>query len=106
MMVRFSGRSVHTVQIRGKPTPEGYKIFALCDHSYTYTFLPSSRVKQNEEVKKVNGITYTDSVVLHLALQLPYKRNLFNLFIDNYFSSIPLYSWLRKEKIGACGTIS
>jgi Transposase IS4 len=105
MMVRFSGRSVHTIRIRGKPTPEGYKVFALCDHGYTYTFLPSSRVKQNEEVKKVNGITYTGSVVLHLALQLPYKRNPFNLFMDNYFSSIPLYAWLRKENIGACGTI-
>src|SRR6184192_3270521 len=105
MMVRFSGRSVHTIRIRGKPTPEGYKIFALCDHGYTYTFLPSSRVKKNEEVEEVNGITYTGSVVLHLALQLPYKRNLFNLFIDNYFSSIPLYAWLRKENIGACGTI-
>src|SRR3954469_4470376 len=68
MMVRFSGRSIHTVRIRGKPTPEGYKVFALCDHGYTYTFLPSSRVKQNNDVEKVNGITYTGSVVLHLAL--------------------------------------
>ena len=105
MMVRFSGRSLHTVRIRGKPTPEGYKIFALCDHGYTYTFLPSSRVKKNEEVEKINGITYTGSIVLHLALQLPYKRNPFNLFMDNYFSSIPLYTWLRKRNIGACGTV-
>src|SRR5438309_3178283 len=25
--------------------------------------------------------------------------------MDNYFSSIPLYAWLRKENIGACGTV-
>ena len=105
MMVRFSGRSIHTIRIRGKPTPEGYKILALCDHGYTYTFLPASRVHQSEEVARVDGITYTGSVVLHLALQLPYKRNLFNVFMDNYFSSIPLFAWLRKNNIGACGTI-
>src|SRR4051812_34716049 len=61
MIVRFSGHSIHIIRIRGKPTPEGYKIFALCDHGYTYTFLPSSRVKQNKEVKKYNGITNTSS---------------------------------------------
>jgi hypothetical protein len=92
MMVRFSGCSNHTIRIRGKPTPEGYKIFALCDHGYTYTFLPSSRVHKNEEVSIVDGITYTGSVVLHLALQLPYKRKPFNIFMDNYFSSIPLFA--------------
>jgi hypothetical protein len=105
MMVRFSGRSNHTIRIRGKPTPEGYKIFALCDHGYTYTFLPSSRVHKNEEVSIVDGITYTGSVVLHLALQLPYKRKPFNIFMDNYFSSISLFAWLRRNNIGACGTV-
>ena len=105
MMVRFSGRSNHTIRIRGKPTPEGYKIFALCDHGYTYTFLPSSRVYKNEEVSIVDGNTYTGSVVLHLALQLPYKRKPFNIFMDNYFSSIPLFAWLRRNNIGACGTV-
>ena len=25
--------------------------------------------------------------------------------MDNYFSSIPLYAWLRKNNIGACGTV-
>jgi hypothetical protein len=105
MMIRFSGRSIHIIRIRGKPTPEGFKIFALCDHGYTYTFLPSSRVHQNREVQRIDGITYTGCVVLHLALQLPYKRKPFNLFMDNYFSSIPLFSWLRKNNIGACGTV-
>lgn len=105
MMVRFSGRSTHTIRIKNKPTPEGYKIFALCDHGYTYTFLPTSRVYQNKEVQKVDGITYTGSVVLHLAHQLPYWRKTFNLFMDNYFSSIPLFSYLRTKNIGACGTV-
>jgi hypothetical protein len=67
--------------------------------------LPTSRVHQNEEVQKVNGITYTGSVVLHLALQLPYWKKTFNIFMDNFFSSIPLFSYLRAKNIGACGTV-
>ncbi|OAQ22383.1 hypothetical protein K457DRAFT_143467 [Linnemannia elongata AG-77] len=31
MIVRFSGRSSHTVKMKCKPTPEGYKIYALCE---------------------------------------------------------------------------
>ena len=43
MMVQFSG-SVHTVKKPNKPI-EGYKIFALCDHGYTYSFEFYSRVQ-------------------------------------------------------------
>lgn len=35
MIVRFCGRSAHTFRIKNKPTPEGYKIIALCDAGYT-----------------------------------------------------------------------
>ena len=38
MIARFSGRSIHTVQMKNKPTPEGYKIVSLCDAGYTWTF--------------------------------------------------------------------
>lgn len=42
MMIRFSGRSAHTVHIKNKPIPKGFKIFSLCDAGYTYAFLPTS----------------------------------------------------------------
>jgi hypothetical protein len=105
MMVRFSGCSIHIIQLRNKLISEGYKIFTLCDKGYTYTFLPSSRIHHNQEVEEINGITYTGNVVLHLAQQLPYNRKTFNLFMDNYFSSIPLFSKLKTMNIGACGTV-
>jgi len=46
MMVRFVGRSVHTVRIPNKPIPDGFKILALCKHGYTYSFMYTSRVDQ------------------------------------------------------------
>ncbi|CAG8650935.1 21170_t:CDS:2, partial [Gigaspora rosea] len=40
MIIWFSGRSMHMVRIKNKPTPEGYKILSLCDAGYTYTATP------------------------------------------------------------------
>jgi hypothetical protein len=104
MIVRFTGRSPHTFRLKGKPTPEGFKILALCDYGYTWTFLPTSRINTNKEVKKIDQINGTGCLVLHLVEQLPFKLKAFNIFMDNYFSSIPLFQHLRLMRIGACGT--
>lgn len=111
MMVRFTGRSVHTTVIKGKPTPEGYKIFALCEKGYIYSFLYTSRVDSftdlHLEVQPlVNGPTLckTSRAVLQMCLQLPYNSHRFILYCDNYFSNIPLFTTLRQFGIAACGT--
>ena len=39
IMLRFTGRSLHTVVLRGRPVPLGYGILALCDAGYVYGFL-------------------------------------------------------------------
>jgi hypothetical protein len=77
---------------------------ALCDYGYTWTFLPTSRINTNKEVKKIDQINGTGCLVLHLVEQLPFKLKAFNIFMDNYFSSIPLFQHLRLMRIGACGT--
>ena len=51
MITRFSGRSAHTVRIKNKPTPEGYKILSLCDTGYTYTFIFTSRIQNYLELE-------------------------------------------------------
>ncbi len=45
MIAKFSKRSAHTVRIKNKPTPEGYKILSLCDSGYIYTFIFTSRIQ-------------------------------------------------------------
>ena len=104
MIARFSGRSTHTFRIKNKPTPEGYKILALCEHGYTYDFLFESRKVKCPEVERVEGLSAIGSQVWHLVKGLPANRP-FNVYMDNYFSSIPLFNHLRKHKIGACGTV-
>src|SRR6266498_1497831 len=104
MIARFSGRSAHTVRIKNKPTPEGYKILSLCDAGYTYTFIFTSRIQSQPEVQLIPSLNRVGNEVCHLVFQLP-KGKSFNIFIDNYFSSISLFKYLRDNKIGACGTV-
>jgi Transposase IS4 len=105
MIVRFSGRSAHTVRMKSKPTPEGYKIYALCDRGYTCTFLPTSQIRENCEVMRIEGINKTGEIIIHLVTQLPGRGRSFNIFMDNFFSSIALYKWFRENGVGACGTV-
>src|SRR5579859_7344918 len=56
MIARFSGRSAHTVRIKNKPTPEGYKILSLCDSGYTYTFIFTSRIQNQPEVQQIPNL--------------------------------------------------
>src|SRR5215213_743385 len=104
MIARFSGRSAHTVRIKNKPTPEGYKILSLCDAGYTYTFIFTSRIQNQPEVQLIPNLSKIGSEVCHLVFQLPENKS-FNIYMDNYFSSIKLFKYLREKKIGACGTV-
>lgn len=118
MMVRFVGRSVHTVRMSSKPIPEGFKILALCGHGYTYSFMYTSRVDQfsgprynlpqalpNPEEGNNLHLSPTSHAVFSLATQLPYQQYRFLPFCDNYFSNIPLFQALRNYQIAACGTV-
>ncbi|CAB5337296.1 unnamed protein product [Rhizophagus irregularis] len=60
IIVRFSGRSTHTVRIKNKPTPEGYKILSLCDAGYTYSFIFTSRIQNQPEVQQVPDLSKVD----------------------------------------------
>jgi hypothetical protein len=49
-------------------------------------------------------LTITTAGVLTLALNLPYEEYPFTIFMDNLFTTLPLFSTLRGYGIGACGT--
>ncbi|CAB5293126.1 unnamed protein product [Rhizophagus irregularis] len=105
MIARFSGKSAHTVRIKNKSTPEGYKILSLCDAGYTYTFIFTFRIQTHPEIQQVSDLSKVGNEVYHLISQLPIEDKSFNIYMDNYFSSIKLFKYLREKKIGACGTV-
>jgi hypothetical protein len=88
-----------------KPIKQGYKIFALAANGYVWHFQLSSKQHGIAELEKVNELTPTGSMVLQMARLLPkFPNSHFVIYMDNYFTSIPLFSMLRKENIGAART--
>ena len=105
IMVRFYSRSSDTCKMPNKPIKQGYKIFALADDGYVWHFQLSSRRFGIAELEKVDELTPTGSMVLQMARLLPkIPDSHYILYLDNYFTSVPLFSMLRKENIGAVGT--
>ena len=104
MIIRFCGRSAHTFRMKNKPTPEGYKVLALCDAGYTYSFMFTSRIEKDHEIEQIEHLNKMGNQVYHLIKKLPSNQS-FNIFMDNYFSSIKLFKFLREKGIGACGTV-
>jgi len=111
MMVKFMGKSSHTIKIKNKPIKQGYKIFALCWRGYTINFTYSSRVKGIAGVPKIvpkpnkpKPLAPTYRVVDYLVSCLPYQQFRFNIYLDNLFTNVLLFRLLRQKGIGACGT--
>ena len=105
MICRFSGRSQHTMRMKGKPIPSGYVIYSLCDAGYTWTFEFYSRVEASPHPRDETIGGEVANLVYHLATQLPHRARNYNVYMDNYFSSVELFRALRKKNIGACGTV-
>jgi hypothetical protein len=85
-----------------KPITQGYKIYGIADHGYLYNFLWSSREKGLQDIILQPNLTKTGCLVKNLALSLP-RRHL-SIYMDNYFTSVPLFSELRAYEFGATGT--
>jgi hypothetical protein len=105
IMVCFHRQLSDTCKMLNKLIKQGYKIFALADDSYIWHFQLSSKQYGIEELSKVDKLTPTRSIVLQMARLLPkFPNSHYIIYLDNYFTSIPLFSMLRKENISAAGT--
>ncbi|CAG8652128.1 6526_t:CDS:2, partial [Paraglomus brasilianum] len=81
-------------------------------------YFPSSQVSVDEmiarfsgrsahtdmQITPVVGLSKTGGSVWHLVKQLPHHKT-FHVYMDNYFSSIPLFKYMRDNGLGACGTV-
>jgi len=68
---------------------EGYKIYGIADHGYLYIWIWSSREKGLQAIFKYPNLIPTGSLVRTLALTLP--RRQLAIYMDNYFTSVPLF---------------
>jgi hypothetical protein len=105
-MVRCFGRSSHTYKAPNKPISQGFKLYILTDHGYIYHFYPASHTQGVIKVGKPSeGLTKTGQMVYKLVQTLPGREDqIYHVYLDNFFTSVPLFKLLRDIQIGACGT--
>ena len=63
----------------------------------------SSRI-ESSNVNSIENVNKIGAEVFHLVSQLPLQKS-FNIYINNYFSSINLFSFFRKKGIRAYETV-
>jgi hypothetical protein len=102
---RFEGRCSFKQYIKNKPIHWGIKIFALCCAHTTYLwnceFYLGKKVEDETDQQKEQSST--QQAVKDLVAPLQGKNHI--LFMDNFYSSIPLFLYLYKLSIRCCGTI-
>ena len=106
----FEGRAKETVQIPSKPTPEGFKLWILGDHGYQYRWLFHAKGTQKGQGPQGLSPTWkqwpkTTQVVLQLLEDAQVVPGRCCVWLDNLFSSEPLFRYLRQREIGAAGTV-
>jgi len=62
------------------------------------------KLTKSEILKLSTGFSPTAQAVCHLVFSLPFQSYQFNIYMDNYFTSIPLFRHLRDHGLGAAGT--
>lgn len=112
MMVMNYDRSYKTVRIRHKPIKSGFKIWALCDCGYNFSFIPHSNADPWKPCLKYWGIlNHFAAVVATLADFVPVRSPLLQqnvqhcFYKDNYISTLKLFGMLRDRGHGAVETV-
>jgi hypothetical protein len=65
-MIRCFGRTYHAIKMPNKPIKQGYKIFAIAEHGYIWTFTWSSRFWGTAELFRYPDLSPTGSMVLRM----------------------------------------
>src|SRR3984957_19245875 len=97
---KFKGRNLMKQYLRAKIIKWGYRIWKLCDASNAYVL---SFDVYTGAASKTNDQSLAHSVVMGLMDGYLDKNHV--VIMDNFFSSIPLFSDLLTRSTYACGTI-
>ena len=108
-LVKFKGRSKHTIQMNSKAADEGYKIYSLCcSNGYMIDFKFSSAIEKVAELRRYPDFSQSEAIVLDFAESLlarfPRPKPFYVLHLDNFFTTRKLYQRLYELGIGANGT--
>ncbi|EMT73705.1 PiggyBac transposable element-derived protein 2, partial [Fusarium odoratissimum] len=99
-IIRYTGNSDSITTIKGKPDPVGFKIWVIAQMGFYVKWL--WHIKEDEYGDNDDALNSTQAVVVGLTKTLP--KSTYHVFVDNLFSSTPLFRNLRKQGYEATGT--
>ncbi|XP_068113414.1 piggyBac transposable element-derived protein 4-like [Hyperolius riggenbachi] len=105
-LIHFTGRLAIKQYIPSKHTRYGVKMYKLCESTsgYTWSFrIYEGKDSQLEPPGCPDYIGTNGKVVWDLIT--PLLNNGYNLYLDNFYTSIPLFKHLFSQKTPACGTM-
>ncbi|XP_008186362.2 piggyBac transposable element-derived protein 1-like, partial [Acyrthosiphon pisum] len=106
-MCSTKARSSVKVYMPNKPHKWGYKLFVLSGASgFAYNFELFTGQENNSELRNKNepDLGSSVNVVVRLGRVIPKHQN-YKLFFDNYYTTLPLLVYLKKENILSLGTV-
>jgi hypothetical protein len=119
-MASFQGRSFHTIKIKNKPIPQGFKFYAFASAGYIHDWLWHSSRDGTEECgrkgknRKFTGVPEEGNVSLAPTFQVPIRlmerlrdrdsHTKYTLFLDNLFLNVKVAHVLLGMQIGCTGT--
>jgi hypothetical protein len=118
IIVGYEGRAKETTTVPNKPTPTGFKVWAVAQRGFLLCWnwhVPGIKngpvgVRTPRElggtIKAGKGGNKTQAVVLHLIGRLPKPPTGlgYHVFLDNLFVSTKLVEYARAQGIGVTGT--
>ena len=103
MMIPYDGTRGPRHYVKGKPHPWGYKAFTLCD-SKGIVYNVDIACGASPQQPGFPDIGSTGNMVLKLCSIIPVNQS-HKVYMDNYFSSIPLFYELLANGIHTMGTV-
>jgi len=107
-MISYFGHTRHTIKAQHKPIKQDYKIWALGDRGYIFSWLWYSKARGTESLgsrSHQNSMGDTQALVISLAKSLPdLTVQDYILYLDNLFTNIPLADALEQLGIGIMET--
>ena len=103
MMVSSKSKFGPRVYQKGKPHPWGFKLFSIAD-MFGIVYLMHLHCGKFPQVHPHPNLGSTNNRVLWLVKNVP-RHEGYHLYMDNYFTSIPLMNELSKQGIHSMVTI-
>ena len=102
-MILFKGRSSIKQYNPKKPIKRGYKLWMIADTDGFINKLDVYQGKFEHVPEDMKPFGLGEHVVLSMVDHLHNKNH--EVYLDNYFTSIPLLEHLKSVGVGPCGTI-